>query len=102
METTRWIVAALLMLLFLWVGVGQWWAMYAIPRTKNSQGQSRNYSLVPFLGGISGTVALLVAPSETLHDWWWVPLLIDPGCALLVGSLFVLGIGSLTRNLFSR
>jgi len=40
-------------------------------------------SQIPLFGGLAGCLALVVAPLD-LSRWWWVPLLIDPGSALLI------------------
>ena len=52
-------------------------------------------SMMPLVGGTSGMLALLCLPVEALHQWWWVPLVVDPGCALmLVGVVFKIALGS--------
>jgi hypothetical protein len=63
--------------------------MYSIPKKLNVHGQPRNYSLLPFIGGVAGTIGCRLAPSQSLNQLWWVPLLIDPGCALLLGLLSI-------------
>ncbi len=48
-------------------------------------------SQVPFLGGLLGAAAILVALPEAAARWWWVPALADPGSAgLVVGALLAL------------
>jgi hypothetical protein len=37
----------------------------------------RSYSWVPFLGGVSGALALWVCPLERSTHFAWVPLLVD-------------------------
>ncbi len=46
-------------------------------------------SIVPFVGGVTGLYALKLAPWESVHAYWWVPLLLDFGCVPCV-VLFVL------------
>ncbi len=42
---------------------------------------TRPTSLILLVGGVSGTLSTLVAPIPLFH-WWWLPLLIDPGCSM--------------------
>jgi hypothetical protein len=44
-------------------------------------------SLLPLVGGVAGTCALLLIPLGDLHRWCWLPLLADPGCSLLIVTL---------------
>ena len=46
--------------------------------------RERHYSLVPLLGGSSIAVGLLVCPLDGLAHYAWVPLLLDPGCLLMI------------------
>ena len=39
-------------------------------------------SMIPVLGGIVGAGALVVSPAAELRPFWWLPMLLDPGCAL--------------------
>lgn len=41
-------------------------------------------SLIPLIGGFLGLVALLVSPNPVLRRWWWVGLVLDPGCLPMV------------------
>lgn len=41
-----------------------------------------NTSMVPLVGGIFGTLAVLALPAaENLKFYWWAPLFLDIGCA---------------------
>jgi hypothetical protein len=40
-------------------------------------------SLVPLLGGVLGSVALLILPAAATRRLWWGPFLLDPGCSWL-------------------
>jgi hypothetical protein len=42
-------------------------------------------SWIPLLGGLFGVVGLLLLPFEATRDWWWIPLLLDWGCAPGIG-----------------
>ena len=102
MNIVRWVTSALLLLLSLMIGLGQWWAIYSIPKKKNAQGQLRNYSMIPLFGGLLGTVGCFVAPSPVARQFWWVPLFIDPGCALLFGLVAVVGVIAGVKRLLGR
>ncbi len=92
MQFVQWVICVPLIALSLYVGIGQWWALYSIPKRLNAHGQPRNYSMIPLIGGLLGTIGCLVAPVSFIQRLWWLPLIIDPGCALLFGSLAAFGI----------
>lgn len=48
----------------------------------------RGYSLIPLFGGLLGMVGCIVAPSSSVRGFWWLPLIVDPGCAFLLGVMF--------------
>ena len=43
----------------------------------------RQGSMIPVVGGLAGCGAVLAIPVQSIHPYWWVPLVADPGCALL-------------------
>jgi hypothetical protein len=45
--------------------------------------RQKHSSLVPAIGGIAGSGACFLLPYSSLHSWWWIPLLVDPGSAYL-------------------
>jgi hypothetical protein len=49
-------------------------------------------SVIPLIGGGSGAIAFGIGPSDALRSFWWIPLLVDLGCAWLLffGVVFVL------------
>ena len=48
-------------------------------------------SLLPFLGGITGCLALFLLPGD-FEKYWWIPLIIDPGTSVMApGLLFAIG-----------
>lgn len=72
-DTLQWSAAALLTVLFLffaggngWTQLRAWWKGY--PTT-----------LVLFVGGLSGALALVLAPLPGSGRWLWLPLLLDVG-----------------------
>lgn len=40
----------------------------------------RTGSWIPLLGGLAGSLGILISPSPVIHAYWWVPLLLDWGC----------------------
>jgi hypothetical protein len=72
----RWTSAALLGVFAVCVIVGN---AYIVLGEIISRGR-RHSSWIPILGGACGTGAILLAPIDGLHWWWWVPLLVDWGC----------------------
>jgi len=44
-------------------------------------------SMIPFLGGVLTAAGLALLPSPSVHGYWWLALLVDPGCALLAGGV---------------
>jgi hypothetical protein len=49
----------------------------------------RGVSLVPFVGGLCGAAGLLVCPARGVAYYAWVPLVVDPGCLLLLACFAV-------------
>ncbi len=86
----RWVVTVLFGSLFIWISCLNFkvfWQAYILRRAASSW--------VPFLGGLSGLVALLAIPIEGMNGWFWLPLLLDWGS--LPGTLY-----SLYFNLFHK
>lgn len=50
----------------------------------------RQASLVPLLGGISGSLACYLLPFPRLQDWLLIPLLLDPGAVPIIAFAFAL------------
>ena len=46
-------------------------------------------SLIPFIGGILGTVGIVCLPVVSIRRFWWIPLVADPGCILLLVGVLV-------------
>ena len=87
--------------IFLWTVAGLFAAGFVVANIANLQlalgkklqPDGSNPSPVVFVGGIFGVLACLAAPSETLREYWWVPLLLDLGTGpylLLVAVMFTL------------
>lgn len=41
-------------------------------------------SLIPFVGGVIGAIGILIFPNPQIHFYWWLPLVLDPGCCYLL------------------
>jgi len=77
-----WVVCLLLFGLFVCAAVGNWWLIFShlIHGTKGS--------MVPFIGGLCGCLAVLMAPVELSWKWcWWIPLVADPGFSYMLLSV---------------
>ena len=98
MLIVQWLFSILLIAFSLFVAFGQWYCMFTIPGQLNAQGEPRNYSLAPLVGGVIGMFGCFVCPNLTVRGLWWAPLLLDPGCALMFGSVAIFGIISLFRR----
>jgi hypothetical protein len=58
--------------------VGNWHRLLIwLIRRKGSSG-------VPVLGGALLALAIAIAPGQSIRSLWWLPLVLDPGCILLV------------------
>jgi len=96
MFAIRWLLAGLLLLLFAVCALGNLVGpVQAIIRRKN-------YSMVPFIGGLAGMFGLLLAPAPELHRWWWVPLVLDLGTGFLLLSVVVAVVVWPVRRFVSR
>lgn len=42
---------------------------------------------IPLIGGVLVAIGIWRFPADAAHRWWWIPLIIDPGCLLIAGSL---------------
>ncbi len=51
--------------------------------------RGKSGSLVPLLGGLSGIAACVILPFPALRNWWWTPLIADPGSVYLVSTIAV-------------
>ena len=67
----RWCIALLLGMLSLLTLMGQISCVILVVR------RSISTSVIPFLGGMSGAIALVACPVEGVWRWFWFPLLLD-------------------------
>ena len=81
----QWVFTTTMIGLSFLIALSQWYAIYAIPKTLNEHGEPRNYSMILLVGGLLGAIGCFFSPSTVLNHYWWLPLLLDPGCALMFG-----------------
>lgn len=41
-------------------------------------------SMIPFVGGLVGSLGFVASPWRSLAQWWWVPLILDLGTVPLI------------------
>ena len=68
-------IPAALLIVASWAGL--------IAATRNGRG----VSLIPGVFGVTAAVSCRMCPAETVRSLWWLPLLLDPGCLVLVATL---------------
>ena len=75
-DLVRWLLFVAGALVLLGAGAANWAVLigYLFRRTRGS--------MVPLMGGTCAAVALALSPLAWLRSNWWLPLLLDPGCAL--------------------
>jgi len=92
----RWIVGGLLAAAYLLIAAANWGILLLLRRT---YADGHRPSLVPLVGGVIGAAAVVLLPPLGIP--WWLPALLDPGCALyvaLVAIAFLRERGSDTSN----
>lgn len=94
--TIRWLLAGLLLLLFAVCTLGN------LVGPVQASIRRKNYSMVPFIGGLAGMFGLLLTPASELQRWWWAPLVLDLGSGLLLLGVVVAGVIWTMRPLVSR
>jgi hypothetical protein len=83
-EHVRCAVAAVLIAFSAFVTVCHFGGIVRASRRLRRDKNARGYALLPLVGGVSGAIGCLVAPFAPIQRLWWVPLVVDPGCALLL------------------
>jgi hypothetical protein len=79
----RWPVVLVLIGLSAFVALGQYVCVAQASRRRRRDKNAGGYSMIPLIGGVLGVIGCFVAPSATIQQLWWIPLIVDPGCALL-------------------
>jgi CHASE2 domain-containing sensor protein len=74
----RWLITSTLGILGAWLTALNWSCIviwYA---------RRRHHSMIPLVGGGSLALALLACPMAGTTRWAWIPLIVDPGCLLMM------------------
>ena len=79
--TILWCIAIPLGLLWLLCAAGNLCCIIGTAR------RGRSVSVIPFVGGVSGALAVLVCPVVGIWHWFWLPLLIDFSGFLILTSM---------------
>ncbi len=74
MSLTNWIIAVLTGLMGLWIVFANWGGLIRWIITKKS------FSFQPFIGGILLAICMYNTP---VSQFWYIALVIDPGCLFL-------------------
>jgi hypothetical protein len=72
----RWALGSALAVFSLWIMALNW---LVVARRFMTGGKSSSW--IPLLGGGCGIAAILLLPLDVAHSYWWLPLLVDWGCA---------------------
>ena len=84
----RWILGGVLAAAYLLIAATNW-SILLPRRGTRAEGETPSASsMVPLVGGIMGAAAVGLLPPLGIP--WWLPALLDPGCALYVVLLAVL------------
>lgn len=87
-----WVISSVLFVVFLVCAAGNGVGVI-IGRVRN-----RSFSVVPFVGGVSGVLGCVIAPSKAVNRYWWIPPLVDLGCIPLLVVLAIY----FARKLFAK
>jgi len=79
MKAATWLISGILLGFFAFMFWTNWRIFFHNYIKKDS-----HTSVIPFLGGLSGTIGLLIAPVNGIAVFWWIPLLLDWGSVPLV------------------
>ena len=88
----QWWVAVFLGLVSLAIIVTNWALLVAhLGEALHLVTKKKRSSLGPLGGGLVGMVAMLLCPARAVQERAWLPLVVDPGCALYLTYFFVFG-----------
>lgn len=76
LHVLMWFAAILLAVVGGWIAV-----MNAAVLIVNSVDRNRHASWIPLIGGVFLSLSLIIIPIDGARAWWWIPLLLDFGCA---------------------
>jgi hypothetical protein len=80
-----WTISILMMLVSGLMIIGNLWITFGGLLKKRKKFES----LIPFVGGIIGTIGIIISPAAKLHHFWWIPLVADLGCLPLLLAVIV-------------
>ena len=92
-DMLRWAGGGLLFIVFLWLA-----AMNGSIFWQNYIKREKAPSWVPLVGGVFGTLSLLLLPIDSVKPWWWVPLIVDFGCVPGIVHTLIWGLIRATRG----
>lgn len=55
-------------------------------------------SMILYFGGVFGAIGLLLIPLAEIHQWWWLPFLLDAGSGLISINWLVSHLGELRKR----
>src|SRR5687767_630183 len=65
--------------------------------------KKKHVSPTGLIGGVLCAFAILICPDKAVLSWFWVPLVLDPGCLLLVCEfIFVVVFQGALKGAFKR
>ena len=80
-----WIISIVIMLVSGLMIIENLWILFSGLFKKRKKFES----LIPFVGGIIGTIGIIISPAAQLRHLWWIPLVADLGCIPLLLALIV-------------
>jgi len=89
-----WIISVVLIGVSLVVTCGNLWIALGGLFKKREKSES----LIPFVGGLLGMVGVLLLPVSGARFFWWVPLVVDLGCGLMLVGIVIEQIKTMVRR----
>jgi hypothetical protein len=87
MATLYFSISLLLLAIGCIVIIGNWWVpikYYVLKR------RERSISCMPIVGGVLASFGLLLSPYSWLHEFFWIPLVVDIGCLPMILAYILL------------
>ncbi len=75
-DIVQWLLTGIFAVLCLWAVIFN----YVVIVLKVIARRKKAPSLAPFFGGVSGSLAVLACPVPGVFQFWWIPIVADPGC----------------------
>ena len=75
-EAARWLALLAGTVVLVGTGAANWAVLVGYLATR------KRGSMTPLVGGVVAAVAFALSPVTSLRSGWWLPLILDPGCAL--------------------